>query len=1101
MIKNEENIKERINTPEFSKLCQKITNEILEACLKSNSEADVVDAFNRCLYHHLRNFFGLSDGDISPKSEVGRTDEGIINSFEGRMDTVYNNYYFFIEFKKYDALSSTTILKKAIKQTVSYFNQEKNKFSCAVLCDGKNIMYFNKKEDGINHSVLKVLDFNDIKKISQLILLNSQKQFTTENILIDFALTKSKENASNKLAKKLYNVLTETSNKKTDMILKQWENAFHLSEADSGQSNDIAKRRRALGEILDCNISNNSNEYRALFALQTTYATNIKMIAFKFISKLVIKENSFYFDNITDVDENTLKNKLQQLQSDSTLANINGLLDDIFFSWYYEDEVWDYELYEILKEVITVVDEYEYIGFVYSSSPDLFRRLYMETIPNEVRHSLGEYFTPEWLAEKTIIDAVGDDDFYKIVDKLILDPCCGSAVFLTSYINNVINNFLNIDRNYNERMQLLEKLLNNVKGIDLNPLSVLMARVSYLIAISRLFDGGEEILLPTNIPVYLGDASAPVMKVNVDGIECLQSQVFIENGETITAVFPIDVINKPDFLENMGILDRVLEDINVVSEFNSIVVNKIPDLFGNKELANVTYCLTERLVELKNNGRSFGALRLIANSLQISSIERCDYIVGNPPWVKWEHLPEYYAKNIKTRCLEQHLFSGQSYMGAISLNICALIANDSAKKWLKEDGKLSFLMPKTMLTQDSYEGFREFYLDFNTGKRLYLEQVVDYEKAGHPFIQTQESFCEFLYTSKPVDYKNDGVPVTIVKKKKGKNIELINMNSHYNTVKEDFEYNELLLVRADENRTGFSLVNSEEFSRDELQLIIGECAYKARSGVEFTPLEVFMLEIDREKTTEDNLFVKSVPRRTSKYKSLVNGKSFQIEERYIRPLITGPNIQKFYIKETNEVCIFPYQDNDRYAVDVSEMVKCNNTYNYLRNHKHIIGSQSKRSQLISMGKAFYSLSKVGLYTFNNCMVTFRDNTKMNAAVVTPEKFLNKKDVQGICAKHAPYISRDKEGNFITINEADYICAILNTPIIEYYFKATYSNRSYSIRFNIKIPKYDELNKSHRKLSELGKLARQKNGKNTEDLINEMQNIYLKLCKEIDTVIK
>ena len=71
-------------------------------------------------------------------------------------------------------------------------------------------------------------------------------------------------------------------------------------------------------------------------------------------------------------------------------------------------------------------------------------------------------------------------------------------------------------------------------------------------------------------------------------------------------------------------------------------------------------------------------------------------------------LPQSYANKIKNICVEKHLFSGQSYMGAISLNICALISNVTASSWLNKNGVLSFLMPQTLMTQDSYAGFRNF---------------------------------------------------------------------------------------------------------------------------------------------------------------------------------------------------------------------------------------------------------------------------------------------------------------------------------------------------------------------------------------------------------
>ncbi|MDE6814979.1 MAG: hypothetical protein K2P71_02970 [Lachnospiraceae bacterium] len=58
---------------------------------------------------------------------------------------------------------------------------------------------------------------------------------------------------------------------------------------------------------------------------------------------------------------------------------------------------------------------------------------------------------------------------------------------------------------------------------------------------------------------------------------------------------------------------------------------------------------------------------------------------------------------------------------------------------------------------------------------------------------------------------------------------------------------------------------------------------------------------------------------------------------------------------------------------------------YLIRNKELIERQSKRSRDIARGKEFCALSKVGLCTYGECAVTFRDNTRLAACVVTPVK--------------------------------------------------------------------------------------------------------------------
>ena len=102
----------------------------------------------------------------------------------------------------------------------------------------------------------------------------------------------------------------------------------------------------------------------------------------------------------------------------------------------------------------------------------------------------------------------------------------------------------------------------------------------------------------------------------------------------------------------------------------------------------------------------------------------------------------------------------------------------------------------------------------------------------------------------------------------------------------------------------------------------------------------------------------------------------------------------------------------------------------------------------------------------------------------------------ICAKHSPYISMDVDGNYITENEAHYLCGILNTSIVQEYFKSTFSGRSYSIAFNIKMPKYIESNEIQKAIVLLSKKAHE--NFNNQDEIDQIklsiEELYLKLCQ-------
>jgi type I restriction-modification system DNA methylase subunit len=128
---------------------------------------------------------------------------------------------------------------------------------------------------------------------------------------------------------------------------------------------------------------------------------------------------------------------------------------------------------------------------------DIFKEIYEELIEKEERHKAGEYYTPEWLTQLILFEVFSI--WKKEHEKLpkILDPACGSGTFLC----NAIHFF---KEEYGSSVSL-EDILNNVIGIDINPLACLIAKANYLIALGDTFMRKKHEMNIT-IPILLGDA-------------------------------------------------------------------------------------------------------------------------------------------------------------------------------------------------------------------------------------------------------------------------------------------------------------------------------------------------------------------------------------------------------------------------------------------------------------------------------------------------------------------------------------------------------------------------------------------------------------------
>lgn len=1081
----------KLNSVEYRARLTELTKSIKRHARTAVNETDVVQEFYFILKRAIVDDFGVETIDFKP--EVNSKVLGF--KFTGRMDAVSNNLV--LEYKHHSNLDTNQKKKEAHNQVVEYLEQlfeEEQKQYKAILTDGIKIKYFYFFDNKVQSSNFTDFDEDDMKIMLSAILNYDSKKFLPENIVRDFSLS-----ASNSITAELANSLfsTLTKNKKIDedahLLYEEWKVLFNLSEHDNGKSEDINKRRRELGNLFGTEIKDNDTDFKSLFALQTTYAIIVKLIASKIVTFKQYGESLNYFEDLTNVDDSMLKDFAIKLENGLDYQNEGyiNLLEGDFFSWYVIEDMWNPNIARALKKVIKTIADYSYIRFKDEYEPiDIFKDLYMEVMPNAVRHSLGEYFTPSWLADRVVetsISQVGKEDWKAI------DPTCGSGVFITTLIKKIIEKYQISNMDIEEKNALINQITHRVLGIDMNPISVLTARVSYFLSIMPLVSEDTSF----EIPVYLGNSAIIGETVTMDGVECYSvTTSSLEGFSTIT--LPKEFVDNKNFLKKMNHLNK-LSSVLEKEKWQEKLLDEMSDECKNALIEREVENLAEHLYLLQGKGLNKSWIRIITNQLLIASIRDVDVIVGNPPWVKWEHLPQTYAQTIKEQCVDRHLFSGQTYMGAISLNICALISNVTAGRWLTKDGILAFLMPKTLLTQDSYAGFRNFYIDYETNTRLYLQKIEDWTKAGSPFIYTTEKFATYYYKYDYKDYRNEGVEVSYVQKKRGERIDLINKYHTYEEVSGYFNIEEGIAYQLDETRTGLTVFEGTADDVSSFRNIIGDCDYKARSGVEFTPYEIYTFEAH---STSDDTSVcrfKNFSSASTVHKaSNLNVNGIKLETKFIKPIVKGSKIEPFKINFENEYGVFPYSPRDAKIIEMTELEKLSpKLLNYLIDYKDLIGKQSDRSKLIARGKEFYSLSKIGVYTFANHLVTFRDNSKMAAAVVTPVKTHWGEDVLPVCAKHAPYISMDKDGNFISEDEAYYISAILNSKIVGEYFKFTYSSRSYSINFNIKIPKFNPENELHLGLVELSKLAHTVNSKmQIKQIQSQIDDVYLKICEPV-----
>jgi N-6 DNA Methylase len=170
-------------------------------------------------------------------------------------------------------------------------------------------------------------------------------------------------------------------------------------------------------------------------------------------------------------------------------AQITGVVDHDFFDWVVEvggGQQWVRTLARRLARFAWGEVEH-----------DVMKVLYESVISTSERHRLGEYYTPDWLAEQIVAQVVTEP-----LTQRVLDPGCGSGTFLFHAVRRYLQaatpaGMANADA--------ILGAVSHVAGVDVHPVAVIFARVTYLLAIgmNRLQAADRP---PIAIPVYLGDS-------------------------------------------------------------------------------------------------------------------------------------------------------------------------------------------------------------------------------------------------------------------------------------------------------------------------------------------------------------------------------------------------------------------------------------------------------------------------------------------------------------------------------------------------------------------------------------------------------------------
>jgi hypothetical protein len=240
-------------------------------------------------------------------------------------------------------------------------------------------------------------------------------------------------------------------------------------------------------------------------------------------------------------------------------------------------------------------------------------------------------------------------------------------------------------------------------------------------------------------------------------------------------------------------------------------------------------------------------------------------------------LPENYRNRIKLLKNVKSIFGVSRNIGGNNLNVCALMANIVVSRKLNyQTGCLGFIMPKSLLFNASYEGFRPFILE--NGKRLYLQKYFNFDNVKKPFKEVDLKFGIYFYSSQKTEYQKGIEQVIFLSKEKLQN----RKNS--------------LLVSIQKNTNAFSIVKNEE-ELEKFKLIQGEFAYKFRTGVSVARKDICRFFYKRKCFSTTSYFIRN--QKGKKIKTSENlSSSIELENEVMYPYITTSNL--FFFKNNEK---------------------------------------------------------------------------------------------------------------------------------------------------------------------------------------------------------
>jgi hypothetical protein len=263
----------------------------------------------------------------------------------------------------------------------------------------------------------------------------------------------------------------------------------------------------------------------------------------------------------------------------------------------------------------------------------------------------------------------------------------------------------------------IRDVTTHVIGMDIHPVAVTLARVTYLLAIGaeRLRDDQRPEIA---VPVYLGDSlqweQDPTLFSREDAFSVDTADNHL-TGPGGGMLFDNDLVFPLAVLTDAARFDRLVSRmadlaLDGTGTHNKTLILPVLRQFGITD-ESVRETLVQTFTTLRDLARSgrdhiwgYYVRNLIRPVWLALPQNRVDVLVGNPPWLRYSKMTASMQKRYLALARPRNLLSGP--LGASGRDLATLFVTRAVEKYLNPGGTFAFVMPHGTMTRIPHTGFR-----------------------------------------------------------------------------------------------------------------------------------------------------------------------------------------------------------------------------------------------------------------------------------------------------------------------------------------------------------------------------------------------------------